>query len=148
MEALALAPLLIVATLGIGWLVWSVVEWRDGRTPSYRVLGLRVVRRADDTPARLWRSAARTGLCCLLVLPTVVVCGVVGLCFVFGASPPDGLLRTPRQAPWDSFTATRVTDERARPAGDGAAGARLEPIDLAHATRPSGTHRNGRATNP
>ena len=39
-EALALAPLLLIVTLGVGWLVWCVIEWTHGRTPSYRVLGL------------------------------------------------------------------------------------------------------------
>ena len=147
-EALALTPLLMIATLGIGWLVWSVLEWRHGRTPSYRLLGLRVVRRSGDAPVRLWRSAARAGICLLLVLPTVAVCCVVGLCFVFGASPPDGLLRDPRTAPWDWLTATRVTDERTGPPVHGDLGQILEPIDLSRATRPSGTRRNGRTPNP
>ena len=34
LRALALTVVLIVATLGIGWLIWSVVEWRRGRTPG------------------------------------------------------------------------------------------------------------------
>ena len=141
-----LTPLLIVGTLGIGWLVWSVFEWRNGRTPSYRLLGLRVVRVSDDRPIRLTRSFARAVLCGLLVIPTVVVCCVIGVCFAFGASPPDGLLSQPRTAPWDYFTATKVSVERTRSRGtrDLAHGI-LEPIDLAAATRASGTHRNGHA---
>ena len=47
LRALALTVLLIVVTLGIGWLVWSVLEWRHGRTPAYRMLGVRVVRHSD-----------------------------------------------------------------------------------------------------
>ena len=34
LHALALTVVLIVATLGIGWLAWSVVEWRRGRHPA------------------------------------------------------------------------------------------------------------------
>jgi len=32
---------LFVATLGVGYLAWSVVTWRQGRTPAQRMLGLR-----------------------------------------------------------------------------------------------------------
>jgi hypothetical protein len=114
LEALALTPLLLIVTLGIGWLVWSVLEWRHGRTPSYRVLGLRVVRRDNGRPIGLARSFVRSGICCsLLIGPTVAIGGIVAISFAIGASPPDGLLRQPRSAPWDRLTATTVIDERA-----------------------------------
>jgi uncharacterized RDD family membrane protein YckC len=112
-EAFGLTLLLIVVTLVIGWLVWSVVEWRHGRTASYRLSGLRVVRR-DGTPVRLGRSVLRNGiLCTLLVVPTIAACVIAGITFAFGASPPDGLFREPRAAPWDRLTGTTVVDERA-----------------------------------
>jgi hypothetical protein len=114
MEAFALAPVLFVVTLGVGWLVWCILEWRNGRTPSYRLLGLRVVRTSDGRPIGLARSLARSSICCLLVIPTAAICCVVGVCFAVGASPPDDLLRRPRTAPWDRLTATKVTDERTR----------------------------------
>jgi RDD family len=120
LEALLLTPLLLVVTLGIGWLIWSIFEWRHGRTPSYRLLGLRVVRRSNDEPAGLGRSFARSGVCCpVLVVPTIVVGGIIGLCFAMGASPPDGLLSRPRAAPWDQLTSTRVIDERVDSETDG-----------------------------
>jgi hypothetical protein len=146
-EALALTPLLFIVTLGVGWLVWSVLEWRDGSTPSYRLLGLRVVRVSDERPIRFARSLARAVLCCLLVIPTVALCIVIGICFVFGASPPDDLFNQPRTAPWDYLTATKVTEGRAQ------GGTRGDPvletlgfIDLSRATRPSGTQKNGQAS--
>jgi hypothetical protein len=145
-EALALTPLLFVVTLGIGWLVWSVLEWRDGRTPSYRLLGLRVVRVADDRPIHFAKSLARSVLCGLLVIPTVAVCCVIGISFVFGASAPDDLLNQPRTAPWDFLTATKVTDEHTQPSLGGELRPEiLRPIDLSRATRPPGTQNNGRA---
>jgi uncharacterized RDD family membrane protein YckC len=39
--AYALAVLLFVVTLGAGYLMWSLVTWRQGQTPAQRILGLR-----------------------------------------------------------------------------------------------------------
>jgi hypothetical protein len=113
-EALPLTLGLVIVTLGVGWLVWSVAEWRRGRTASFRMRGLRVVRRSDGTPIGLWRSVVRNAICCtLLIVPTVLVCALLAFAFVMGASPPAGLLRKPRTAPWDMLTGTMVVDERA-----------------------------------
>ena len=116
-RTLLVTPVLMVATLGIGWLVWSVAEWRHGRTPSYRRAGLRVVRRSDGRPIGLWRSLLRELCLLLLLLPTLLVCSLVAAAFVMGASAPDGLLRQPRAAPWDLLTRTVVVDELGRARG-------------------------------
>jgi hypothetical protein len=145
MEALALAPLLFLVTLGVGWLIWCVLEWRNGRTPSYRLLGLRVVRTADEQPVRLARSFARSCICFLLVIPTTVICCIIGVSFVFGASAPEDLLRRPRTAPWDRLTGTKVVDERTRPGGSGGiAGVVLDHIDLMDIPSAPEAHTNGR----
>jgi hypothetical protein len=145
LEALALTPVLLVVTLGVGWLVWSVFEWRKGRTPSYRIVGLRVVRSSDAQPIGVARSLARCSICLLLVVPTVVACVVIGISFVFGASAPDDLLR-PRTAPWDFLTGTKVIDDGTPPnVGREFTHELLRPIDLSRATRPSGTQNNGHA---
>jgi RDD family len=114
LRALALTVLLIVVTLGIGWLVWSVLEWRHGRTPAYRILGVRVVRRSDGRRAGLARMARRELCCALLIVPTIVACSVVALSFVMGASPPNGLFRSPRTAPWDRLSDSQVVEDRRR----------------------------------
>jgi hypothetical protein len=145
LEALALAPLLLLVTLGVGWLVWCVVEWGNGRTPSYRLLGLRVVRVSDEQPIGLVRSFARSSICLVLLLPTIVVCSVIGVSFVFGASAPEDLLRQPRPAPWDRLTATKVVDERTDSKGGG--GVAREPLDhgdLLGIPPASEVHTNGR----
>ncbi len=112
-KALLLTVVLVVVTLVVGWLAWSVVEWRRGSTASYQLTGLRVVRRSDGRPIGLTRSIVRNGICCtLLLVPTIVACCLIALAFVMGASPPDRLLRKPRAAPWDSLTATEVVFER------------------------------------
>jgi hypothetical protein len=144
LEALALAPLLLVVTLGVGWLVWCVLEWPGGRTPSYRVLGLRVVRTADDQPIGLLRSFARSSLCLVLVVPTIVVCCVIGISFVFGASAPDDLFRQPRPAPWDRLTATKVVDDRApSDLGGPVSHEALDHIDLTGLPPAPQAHTNG-----
>ena len=112
-EALLLTVFLILGSLGIGWLVWSVLEWRNGSTPSYRLLKLRIVALSDRRPIGLMRSVVRNGIfCTVLLLPTIVVCCVAGVAFVMGASPPDRILDRPLTAPWDRFTRTEVVDER------------------------------------
>jgi hypothetical protein len=142
LQALTLAPVLCVVTLGIGWMVWCVLEWRNGRTPSYRVLRLHVVRLSDGQPIGVCRSIVRSGTCCLLLVPTIVVCAIIGISFVFGASAPDNLFRDPRRAPWDHFTRTKVTSEQAEPLGGGKFSPVLEPIDLATSKTPSNAQFN------
>ncbi len=112
LKAALLTPVLFVATLAIGWLIWSAVEWCRGRTPSYRLTGLRVVRRSDGLPIGPLRSLVREVICLVLLVPTILACLVLALSFVMGASPPDGLLRQPRRAPWDLLTGTTVVHER------------------------------------
>jgi uncharacterized RDD family membrane protein YckC len=113
MKALLLTIALMVATLFVGWLVWSVIEWRHGRTASYRLTGLRVVRRSTGQRIGLCRSFVRNAVCCtVLLVPTILACSVIAFAFVMGASPPEGLLRKPRNAPWDLLTDTMVVDER------------------------------------
>jgi hypothetical protein len=115
-KAFALTAALIVVTLGVGWIAWSVGEWRHGRTASFHLTGLRVVR-SNGEPIGLGRSVVRNAVCCtLLLVPTLLVCVIVGLAFVMGASPPNGLLSQPRRAPWDVLTKTKVVYDRAGPA--------------------------------
>ena len=112
-KALLLTMLLVCVTLVVGWLVWSVVEWRRGSTASFRLTGLRVVRRSDGRPIGMVRSILRNAICCtLLLVPTIVACCLLALAFVMGASPPDRLLLEPRTAPWDLLTRTEVVSER------------------------------------
>ena len=114
-KALMLTFVLIVVTLGVGWMTWSIVEWRHGRTVSFKLMGLRVVRSSDARPIGLGRSLLRNALVCtVLFVPTMLTCLVLALAFVMGASPPEDLLSKPRNAPWDRLTKTMVVQERRR----------------------------------
>ena len=107
---------LVIITLGVGWLIWSIFEWHNGRTASFRLTGLRVVRSSDGRPIGLGRSILRNALLCtLLLVPTILTCVVVAITFVMGASPPNDLFSKPRNAPWDKLTRTTVVQERHRP---------------------------------
>jgi hypothetical protein len=80
-----------------------------------------------------------------LVIPTMVICCVIGISFVFGASAPEDLLRRPRTAPWDHLTATKVVDERAPKGGSSQfAGVVLDHIDLTGIPPAPEAHTNGR----
>jgi uncharacterized RDD family membrane protein YckC len=116
-KALALTVPLLAGTCVVGWLAWSVVEWRRGRTPAYRFTGHRVVSCASGRPIGLGRSALRELCCLVLLIPTLITCGLLAIVFVMGASPPEGLLRDPRRAPWDVLTGTQVMCEDRRPRG-------------------------------
>ena len=110
-RALLLTPLLIIVTLGVGWLAWSVVEWCSGRTPSYRRTNLRVVRKSDGKPIGLGRSVLREVCCAVLLVPTLLACCFVALSFAMGASPPEGVFGQSRRAPWDLLTRTDVVND-------------------------------------
>ena len=50
---------LVVVTLGVGWLVWSVVVWGRATTPGKSLLGQRVVHAATGRDASWGRMAVR-----------------------------------------------------------------------------------------
>ena len=41
--AIFLDAALIVVTLGIGWLIWSLIVWSEGQTPAKKILKLRTI---------------------------------------------------------------------------------------------------------
>jgi uncharacterized RDD family membrane protein YckC len=52
--------LLLIVTLGIGWLVWSWITWSDGQTPAKRLLGHVVADVNTGQPFGWGRMAVRT----------------------------------------------------------------------------------------
>jgi uncharacterized RDD family membrane protein YckC len=63
-RAYALALLLFIVTLGVGYLAWSIATWGEGQTPAQRILGLRCWHPATGRTASRGRMALRqlTGL--------------------------------------------------------------------------------------
>jgi uncharacterized RDD family membrane protein YckC len=62
--AYALAVLLFIVTLGIGYLIWSVIVWDGGQTPAQKLVGLRCCDPETSRPASRGQMAIRqiTGL--------------------------------------------------------------------------------------
>ena len=38
-------------TLGIGWLIWSMIVWGEGQTPAKKILKLRTINKVTNQPA-------------------------------------------------------------------------------------------------
>lgn len=50
---------LMIVTLGIGWLIWSLVVWGQGLTPAKQILKMRVVTEPERTTASWGHMAIR-----------------------------------------------------------------------------------------
>lgn len=102
--------LLAIVTLGVGWLVWSLLAWRRGQSPAKQLLGMYVVH--DGRPASWKRMAAREILCKGVA---GVICGLL-------ARPTFGISLLPyyfwlcfnvdREALWDRPAGTHVVEDR------------------------------------
>lgn len=75
--AYALDLALAFLTLGIGWLIWSLIVWGQGQTPAKKILKLRVYA-ADNTqrPATWGHMAVRE---LLLLMAIGIAAGVLNL---------------------------------------------------------------------
>ena len=98
--------LLFPLTLGVGWLVWSLVLYSRAQTPAKQLLGLRVFRRSTASPATWVRMALRE----LVAKPLgSLVCGLtVGVLYFML------LWDANTQEVWDKLADTVVVDDRRR----------------------------------
>lgn len=60
--AIVLDAVLMVVTLGIGWLIWSLVIWSEGQTPAKKILKLRTINYTNGLPATWGHMGIREGL--------------------------------------------------------------------------------------
>lgn len=54
-----LSIVLAIVTLGIGYIIWGLIIWGRGQTPTYQVLGMRVWRPETGRVAGWWWMALR-----------------------------------------------------------------------------------------
>ena len=50
---------LVIATLGIGYIIWGLIVWGNGQTPALQVLGMRAWRPETNRVAGFWFMALR-----------------------------------------------------------------------------------------
>lgn len=97
--------LIVILTLGLGALVWSLIVWNDGRTPGKQLLGLRVVDAVTGQPAGWGRMFLR------IVVYQATVIGLVGM-ITFGIATLVGhmwlLWDQRRQNLYDKMASTLV----------------------------------------
>ena len=75
--AYALDAALAVLTLGIGWLIWSLIVWGEGQTPAKKILKLRV-RDFDTGAVATWgHMAVREFLVPLTWFVAIVVTSIL-----------------------------------------------------------------------
>jgi hypothetical protein len=65
--AYALDMGLAFLTLGIGWLIWSMIIWGEGQTPAKKILKLRTINATNGRPASWGHMGLRE-----ILVPTTV----------------------------------------------------------------------------
>ncbi len=98
--------LLIVCTLVIGWIIWTLIVWAQGQTPAKQILGMRVVRLDTRAHAGWGRMFLRDFIGKLLVSLTF------GLFFIGGVIADCWLLwDKDKQELWDKIAGTVVVND-------------------------------------
>jgi hypothetical protein len=97
---------LLVVTLGIGWLIWSLIAWSDGRTPAKSVLGMQCIDTRTGRPAT-WGT---------MFVREFVGKGLLGAfsCSLTSLASCFMILGTSRLGVWDRVAGTVVVDDAAR----------------------------------
>jgi uncharacterized RDD family membrane protein YckC len=100
--AYLLEGLLIVVTLFIGWLIWSLIIWGKGQTPAKSLLGMRVIHDATMRPATMGVMALRE-LVGKVVLSIVPFWQIISGIFVLATDDSTAV--------WDKIAHTHVVDD-------------------------------------
>lgn len=103
--AFVLETVLFIGTFGIGWLVWSVIEWRDARTPAKRLLRDLTVVDAWTGENVSWRRMAVRELGAKIGLVGLFGMATFGLGWAIAAAL---VMSETRAALWDRLAGTAV----------------------------------------
>jgi uncharacterized RDD family membrane protein YckC len=98
-----LETVLFVVTLGLGWLIWSLIVWKDGKTPAKGLLGMRVLKLQTGAKATWGNMFFREVF-------GKIVGGIVGA-VTFGITTFMLLWDNNRQEIWDKVAGTIVIDD-------------------------------------
>jgi uncharacterized RDD family membrane protein YckC len=106
--AALLDMLLIIVTLFIGWLVWTLIVWARGQTPGKQICGQRVVMKSTGRAASWGEMALRDFVIRGLAIGILgqLTCGIVTIVatlMIFSAY---------HETLWDKWAGTLVVDDR------------------------------------
>ena len=81
--AIVLDAVLMVVTLGIGWLIWSFIVWGEGQTPAKKILKLRTINFTNGLPATWGHMGLREGLIPITVsLAATITGGIASIAWI------------------------------------------------------------------
>jgi uncharacterized RDD family membrane protein YckC len=81
--ALALDAALMILTLGIGWIIWSMIVWGEGQTPAKKILKLRTLNQTNGRSAGWGHMAIREFLVPVTVsVASSVTGGIAGIAWI------------------------------------------------------------------
>lgn len=81
--AYALDAVLAVLTLGVGWLIWSLIVWSDGQTPAKKILKLRTKNHTNGQQASWGHMGIREFLIPFSVgAASVMTGGIAGIAWI------------------------------------------------------------------
>jgi uncharacterized RDD family membrane protein YckC len=100
--------LLLVVTLFVGWLVWTLIVWSKGQTPGKQICGQRVVMKNTGQAATWGQMALRD-----FVIKTLAI-GILGqiTCGIFTIVSTFMIFSTYHETMWDKWAGTLVVDDR------------------------------------
>jgi uncharacterized RDD family membrane protein YckC len=103
-----LGALLFVVTLVVGYVVWSLIVWRNGTTPAKQLLRMKVISTETRQVATWERMAIREALAKFLLCGVIIGSLLPVIGFALCALPIFGAAR---QTLWDKIASTLVIDE-------------------------------------
>jgi uncharacterized RDD family membrane protein YckC len=81
--AIALDAALMILTLGIGWIIWSMIVWSDGQTPAKKILKLRTLNQTNGRTATWGHMAIREALVLITVsAASTITGGIAGIAWI------------------------------------------------------------------
>jgi uncharacterized RDD family membrane protein YckC len=98
--------LLIIVTLGIGWVVWSLIVWGDGQTPAMKLLKIRVVKPSTGQTASWGTMLLREFVGKFIIFGVLSLIPFVSLILSFML-----LWDSKRQELWDKIAGTIVIND-------------------------------------
>jgi uncharacterized RDD family membrane protein YckC len=104
----ALELVLVIVTLFVGWLIWSLVVWGNSTSPSKQLLKMKVVKKDSGLRASYGTMALRELVGKWLIVSIVIgsLCGIAALILDFML-----LWDKDRQELWDKIAGTIVVDD-------------------------------------